>query len=141
MKAKLVPYIDEVTETQGKLFDYVALTYPEADTEDFTNAYLHSNTRKYIDQASAYVCTLDYQDLFEFFKKVDHYELKSGKSIQGFIPAWMGEFYSYYQFQSGLSSTEVIKQIPVKSLVKAYPGLHDLDLDLAVRKVLNALNT
>lgn len=140
MNKKLAPYIDEVTETQGKLFDFVALNYPEADTEDFINTYMQSATRKYIDEVSAYVCTLDYQDLFEFFKKTDHYELKPGKSIQGFIPAWMGEFYSLFQFKSGLSSSEVIKQIPVKNLKRAYYGLHDLDLDLAVNKELNLLN-
>lgn len=138
---KLAPYIDEVIETQGKLFDFVALTHPEADMEDFINAYMRSNTCKCIDQASGYVCTLDDQDLFEFFKKTDHYKLKPGKAIQGFIPAWMGEFYSLYQFQSSLSSAEVIEEIPVKSLVRAYSGLHDLDLDLAVCKILNALNT
>ena len=31
--------------------------------------------------------------------------------------------------------SEVVKKVPVTFLVKAYGGLHDLDLDLAVKKV------
>ena len=42
-------YLGEVVENQGKLFDYVAETFPDKDTEDFINAYMASKTRKYID--------------------------------------------------------------------------------------------
>ena len=34
-----------------------------------------------------------------------------------------------------MPSAEIIKKIPVDFLIKAYHGLHDLDLDLAVKKV------
>jgi len=34
-----------------------------------------------------------------------------------------------------MPSSEVIQKIPVDFLKKAYYGLHDLELDLAVRKV------
>lgn len=32
-------YLDEIIENQGKLFDYVAITYPNRDTEDFIRSY------------------------------------------------------------------------------------------------------
>ena len=32
-------------------------------------------------------------------------------------------------------SDEIVKKIPIEFLKKAYYGLHDLDLDLAVQKV------
>jgi len=55
--------------------------------------------------------------------------------LKGFMPDWIGEFYAYYQWFFDLSSASVLLKIPVSYLEMAYPGLHDLELDLAVRKV------
>lgn len=128
-------YLGEVVENQGKLFDYIANTFPEKDTEDFINAYMKSKTRKSIDEAKAYVNTMNPEELWEYFQQTDHYQLKQGKVMEGFIPDWIGEFYAYYQWYYNISSAEVNKKIPVDFLKKAYYGLHDLDLDLAVQKV------
>ena len=49
--------------------------------------------------------------------------------------SWIGEFYAYYQWYYNMPSSEVVQKIPVDFLKKAYYGLHDLELDLAVRKV------
>ena len=46
MKAYSEAYLEEVVENQGRLFDYVAETFPDKDTEDFINAYMMSKTRK-----------------------------------------------------------------------------------------------
>ena len=59
MRAYSDVYLGDVVENQGKLFDYVANTYPDKDTEDFINAYMTSKTRQSIDQAKAYVNTMD----------------------------------------------------------------------------------
>ena len=61
--------------------------------------------------------------------------LKPGKSIDGFIPDWIGEFYAYYQWFYNIPSAIVVKKIPVDFLINAYHGLHDLDIDIAVKKV------
>ena len=61
--------------------------------------------------------------------------MKPGKALEGFMPDWIGEFYAYYQWYFNLPSSEVILKIPVAFLKKAYYGLHDLDLKLAVKKV------
>lgn len=128
-------YLEEVVETQGKLFDYVAQNYPEKDTIDFMYSYMKSNTRKYIDQQQAYVNTMDVKTLWEYFCKTDAYKLKPGKAIEGFLPDWIGEFYAYYQWYYNIPSSTLVDKIPIDFLVKAYPGLHDLDLEVAVEKV------
>ena len=128
-------YLGEVVENQGKLFDYVAETFPDKDTEDFINAYMASKTRKYIDEAQAYVNTMDAEELWRYFTENENYHMKSGKSMTGFMPDWIGEFYAYYQWYYNIPSSEVVKKVPVDFLVKAYAGLHDLDLALAVQKV------
>lgn len=128
-------YLDEIIENQGKLFDYVAITYPDMDTEDFICSYMKSSTRKYVDEAQAFVCTMDAQTLWEYFLHTDRYELKKGPALGGFMPDWIGEFYAYYQWQYSIPSREVIKKVPIAYLKKTYAGLHDLELELAVRKV------
>ena len=128
-------YLNNVVDNQGKLFDFVSFSYPDCDTEDFIKSYMVSNTRKAIDEAKAYVNTMDYKTLLEYFIKNDNYTLKKGSSIEGFLPEWIGEFYAYYQWYYNISSKELVEKISIDFLKKAYAGLHDLELELAVKKV------
>lgn len=135
MSAYNEAYLKDVVENQGKLFDFVAQSFPDKDTKDFIQTYMRSKTRKDIDEAQAYVNTMDAKTLWNFFIETDNYNLKSGTALEGFLPDWIGEFYAYYQWLYEMPSAEVVKKIPVDFLIKAYPGLHDLDLELAVTKV------
>ncbi len=128
-------YLSDVVENQGKLFDLVAQEYPDKDTVDFISAYMTSKTRKNIDASQAYVNTMSARELWDYFCNTEGYKLKNGKSMEGFMPDWIGEFYAYYQWYYNIPSSEVIKKVPVSFLVKAYNGLHDLELELAVEKV------
>ncbi len=135
MAAYAEEYLNDVVENQGKLFDYVAQNYPKADTEYFIVSYMSSKTRKAVDEGKAYVSTMDYKELLAYFIETEGFNFKDGKAIEGFLPDWIGEFYAYYQWYYDVESSELVKKIPVGFLKKAYPGLHDLELDLAVKKV------
>lgn len=135
MRAHAQDYLNDVVENQGKLFDHVAQSYPDMDTEDFIKTYMASKTRKSIDEAKAYVNTMSAKELWEYFIETENYSLKSGKALNGFMPDWIGEFYAYYQWHYNISSVEVLEKVPLDFLEKAYYGLHDLELDLAVQKV------
>lgn len=135
MPAYSEAYLGDVVENQGRLFDLVSQNYPDKDTYDFIHSYMMSKTRKSIDEAQAYVNTMDAHELWDYFCKVEGFQLKDGKAMEGFMPDWIGEFYAYYQWYYDMPSRDVIKKIPVEFLVKAYRGLHDLELDLAVKKV------
>ena len=137
MRAYSEVYLNDVVENQGKLFDYVAQSFPDMDTEDFINTYMRSKTRISIDKAKAYVNTMDAKELWNYFTETEEYMLKPGKAMEGFVPDWIGEFYVYYQWYFDIPSAEVVKKITVDFLKKAYYGLHDLELDLAVKKVGN----
>ena len=63
MKAYAEAYLNDVVENQGKLFDFVAQSFPDKDTEEFINTYMKSKTRKSIDEAQAYVNTMDAKEL------------------------------------------------------------------------------
>ena len=135
MRAYAEAYLSDVVENQGKLFDFVAQSFPDKNTEDFINTYMKSKTRKSIDEAQAYVNTMDAEELWRYFTENENYHMKPGKALSGFMPDWIGEFYAYYQWYYNMPSSEVVQKIPVDFLKKAYYGLHDLELDLAVRKV------
>lgn len=135
MRAYEKVYLNDVVENQGKLFDLVAQSFPDKSTADFIKAYMAGKTRKSIDEGKAYVNTMDAKALLGYFLETEKYELKKGKAIEGFLPDWIGEFYAYYQWFYGMPSSEVIEKIPIDFLMKAYYGLHDLELDLAVQKV------
>ena len=108
---------------------------PNKDTGSFIKNYMQSKTRKSIDEGHAYVCTMDSKDLWNYYLKTDSPILIDGKSMDGFVPDWIGEFYAYYQWYYNLPSSEIINNVPIDFLKKAYYGLHDLELDLAVQKV------
>ena len=105
-------YLEEVVENQGKLFEYAEEHYPGIDVADFIESYMKSYTRAMVDEGQAYVCTMDAETLYNYFLENDKYEPKQGKTAGGFAPNWIGQF-----------------------MFEAYPGLHDLDLEVAVRKV------
>lgn len=135
MRAYSQEYLNDVVENQGKLFDFVAQMYPDNDTEDFIKTYMESKTRKSIDEAKAYVNTMSAKELWEYFTETEKYSLKAGKALDGFMPDWIGEFYAYYQWYYDIPSSEVLEKVPLDFIKKAYYGLHDLELDLAVQKV------
>ena len=135
MRAYSDAYLQDVVENQGKLFDFVAQSFPDKDTEDFIKSYIASKTRLNIDEEKAYVNTMDAKELWRYFTETEGYRLKEGKALDGFVPDWMGEFYAYYQWYFNLPSSDIIKKITVDFLKKAYYGLHDLELELAVQKV------
>ena len=109
MQAYSDVYLNDVAENQGKLFDFV--------------------------EAKAYVNTMDARELWEYFSDTEQFSLRNGEALKGFVPDWIGEFYAYYQWYYNIPSAEIVKKIPVDFLKKAYFGLHDLELSLAVQKV------
>ena len=135
MRAYSKLYLADVVENQGQLFDKISLNFPTKDTVDFIATYMQSKTRKSIDESQAYVNTMSASELLEYFIQTEGYVFKDGPALEGFVPDWIGEFYAYYQWYYNIPSAEVIRRVPIDFLVKAYRGLHDLDLELAVKKV------
>lgn len=135
MRAYEKEYLNDVVDNQGKLFDYISYHYPSWDTEYFIECYMKSKTRKAIDNGQVYVNTMNYKDLLQYFLQSDSFIPKKGTLIEGFMPEWIGQFYAYYQWYYNVSSGELVEKIPLDFLKKAYNGLHDLELELAVIKV------
>lgn len=133
MRAYSDAYLNDVVENQGKLFDFISQKYPQKDTADFIHAYMVSKTRKSIDEAQAYVNTMNANELWDYFEKQINMNLKMERHLKDFYQIDR-EFYAYYQWYYNLPSSDVVKIVPLDFLIKAYSGLHDLELELAVKK-------
>ena len=128
-------YLQEVSETQGALFERLQDSAPETDGLEFIRSYMKSDTRRFLDGGDAYLSTLGPKRLMDYYQAEDAYESRPGTPLRGFMPNWIGQFYAYYQWQTGESSRDIVERIPPEWLVSAYSGLHDLDMRLAVEKV------
>lgn len=135
MRAYSESYLEEVVETQGKLFDQAPQYYHGIDMKGFICAYMKSKTRGFIDVGQPYVCTMNAEELWKYFCEKENFVPQNGEVIGGFVADWIGEFYAYFQWYYNLASKEVVKLVPVDFLLVGYAGLHDLELDLAVKKV------
>ena len=60
------------------------------------------------------VNTMFAKELWDYFVETEGYKLKPGKSLKGFIPRWIGEFYAYYQWYYDIPSSGVIKKAPFR---------------------------
>lgn len=128
-------YLQEVSETQGALFERLQDSAPGIDGLEFIRSYMKSDTRRLIDQGDAYLATLGPKGLMDYYRTEDACEAKPGQPLRGFVPNWIGQFYANYQWQTNGLSGDIVDRIPPEWLVTAYSGLHDLDMKLAVEKV------
>ena len=135
-------YLEEVIENQGKLLEYAQDHCPGMDIEDFIDQYMKSRTRSLIDEGQAYVSTMDAESLFDYFLKNDKYELKQGKEAGGFAPDWIGQVLCFvFNGRTGCQAKKLSGFYRWKFMFEGYPGLHDLDLQVAVQKGRTTVRT
>lgn len=130
-----IAYRDEIVETQGRLFGWFQCENPDADGLDFIDAYMRGETRARIDDAAAVLSNMTAAELSEEFVAHDGYVKRPGRAIDPFAADWIGQFYAYYQWQTGARSRDIVSIFPSHVMCAAYPGLHDLDLSLAVERM------
>lgn len=128
-------YLQEISETQGALFERLQDVSPNVDGREFIRAYMKSDTRQFLDRGDVYLATLSPSELMDYYRTEDAHDIKDGRPFRGFAPNWIGQFYAQYQWQTGTESRDIVDQITPEWLESAYPGLHDLDMRLAVEKV------
>ena len=130
-----ISYRNEIVETQGRLFGHFQSEHPEADGQDFITAYMRGETRARIDDAAAILANMTAEELRDEFVACDGYAIRPGKAIDPFTADWIGQFYAYYQWQTGERSRDIVSRFPTQVMCAAYPGLHDLDLSLAAERM------
>ena len=127
-------YASDIIEETGLLFE--KSQKQGYDFEDFVNKYMNSHLRENIDERHAYYATMMNYDMLDFMLEEEKIKVKRNNNPFDYVLAnWIGEFYSYVQARSNLSSKEILKMLPIKKLMGMVRGLHDLDYSLAYKKV------
>jgi hypothetical protein len=130
------PYLEEVIETQGLLFENVV--YSGGDLIDFVNKYMNSELKHIIDNRGAIQTNMLYPEQLEELAKAENITPIKSLGFNDYMLAnWIGEFYAWIQWYTQLSSSFIIKMLPIKDFIVMSRGLHDLDIELAVQKVLH----
>lgn len=122
------PYLDEVEEETGKLFQsWAAKGY---DVNNMVTSYMKSLLRERIDKRYAWFCTKSASD------QEDEITPLMGSTIYDeTLCEWLGCFYSRLQSTKGIMSKQIIVKYPFLSMYTKSRVLHDLDMDLAIQKV------
>jgi hypothetical protein len=129
------PYLEEVIETQGLLFENVV--YDGGDMIDFVNKYMNSELKSGIDKRWAWHSNLLYPEQLEELEKEEHITpIKSQGFNDYMLASWIGEFYAWIQWYTQMSSAFIIRMLPIKEFIVMARGLHDLDMELVVQKIL-----
>ena len=131
-------YLGKAQMTLAWMFDY-AVNGCRIDVEEFyrmflTSAYVH----RFEKGNCSVVAGLSGVELAQrvIWERTPDEELPQPVFSLARSPEyWLGYSLAYYQWYYNLPSREVVKKIPLDFLEKVYYGLHDLELELAVKKV------
>lgn len=129
------PYMDEIRETQGYLFEIVALK--NLDFFDFVRKYMKSKLKNYIDHRSAVHSNMMGDEQFEWMCK--NYKLKEGCNVDFILANWLGEFYAVLQYNTKIESKDLVEILSPEKLFRMSRVLHDIGLDLVVGRVIKEL--
>jgi hypothetical protein len=106
------PYLDEVIETQGDLFEEVV--YSGGDLVDFTNKFMNSKMKRIIDERGPIHTNMIWNEQLECLEKegikVKELDKNDKYPFNDYMIAnWIGEFYAYMQWYTQMYSSYIIK--------------------------------
>ncbi len=118
---------------QGKLF---AMSGDKGyDSEKFIKAFMHSDIAKDLDSEFNFMQWAGKEYILERMEE----ELPDA-TVQGAVYHeetlfWIGYVYRYWQFYTGESSKEILKQAPVSKMNTLFFGYHTMSVELAIEKL------
>ena len=126
---------------QQELFEYAQKQ--NADIIQFAFDFLNSDfCNRSLDKPYSADQYMDIMNWLEFLEQEDiclsNYNTSDPISNQ--IAGWLGFTYRQIQIESGLSSSEIIRRVPVDRMILSYPGLHTVDEDMAADIIIHDFN-
>ena len=122
-------YLSDLADETGELFGYWAEHHMNMDA--MITCYLNSHFRENIDKRYAKFCTQTWQEMAEHFEKIP-----GEQPYDSMLCEWLGYFYTYLQGYTKMSSRELIDKYPFRVMYPRSNVLHDLDMELAIKKVV-----
>jgi hypothetical protein len=121
-------YIGDIAEETGTLFGYWADNH--LDMNQMVTSYLRSHLRENTDKRYARYCTQSWKEMADQFPSI-----YGEQAYDATLCEWLGYFYTYLQGYTNRSSRELIEKYPFQVMYPRSNVLHDLDMDLAIKKV------
>lgn len=126
-------YTDEITENQGRLFE---LAYDKGyNMEEFATKFMQSKFRNELDNRKPIQCNMFFDDMLNELLKYERFS-NGGPQLNPEICCWVGEFYSNIRDITCMSSRELIVILPFAKLYGMAKVLHDINMELAMEKVI-----
>lgn len=123
-------YIDDLAEETGELFGHWADNHMNMD--EMITRYMKSHFRENVDKRYAKFCTQPWDEMAQHFENIP-----GDKGFDPILCVWLGYFYTYLQEYTQVSSKDLINKYPFKTMYRSSNVLHDLDMELAIKKVLS----
>ncbi|MBR1453197.1 MAG: hypothetical protein IJ593_00910 [Lachnospiraceae bacterium] len=126
-------YLDDLAENTGWAFS----EWAEAgvNMHDAVTEYMKSDYRYYADKRYAVESTE------MWYEQKKHFNYTSGNfKYDSILCEWLGQFYTVIQSKTGKLSRDLIDILPFDKMYVLSRTLHDLDMDLAVDRVIKTLD-
>lgn len=135
-------YLNDLAEETGKLFETYDLE--RYDMNDIIPIYMKSNFRYGCDIRNARQATaLAWEQKIHLNDELSANNIVPNKnSFLQYDPvlcSWIGEFYTYFQAYTGWQSKKIINELPFKDMYIKGKGLHDLNPQYAVKKLVKEM--
>jgi len=141
MSAYSEVYVEDIQVTQGRVFLNIRDELPGVDERWFIEKYMKSDIRRLLDSANPKLAAKPSPELIHaFINRECGGEYKRGAEWGGFLPQWVGEMYSLYQWKYETPSAELVDVLPLSQMERLYVPLHQAGWDVAVKKIYNILN-
>ena len=125
----------QLASMQARIFEKSA--EKEIPSYFFIQDFMFSNDAKGLDDLS--FLTSGSSELEIYLNIINNLKRKTGTIYPSEIMHWIGFFYRYASYLSGLSSITIFKKISPQYLNKIYPLYHGLDIVKAVEMVFDDL--
>jgi hypothetical protein len=133
-------YVAQIKLTQGKVFDKIRDELPGVDEKWFIEKYMKSDIRRLLDGANPKLAAKPAPELIHaFINRECAGEYKHGDEWGGFLPQWVGEIYSLYQWKFNIPSAELIDILALSDMERMYIPGHQMGWDAAVNKIHSVL--
>lgn len=138
-RRKCLPsYIEEIEWEQESLFNIAWQN--NLDLQSFAENYFNSTIKDYVDMLVVRCTTMTGMELYEEFEKD---ELFSNVKVVNkedrrhlWQYEWVGVFYVNLMLATFITTKDLIKTIPVQWVLDRINGLHDKDVSLVARQVV-----
>ena len=127
-----------ICKQQQELFEYAQ--EHKADVVAFAEAFMKSNfCNRSLDKpysVDQYADIMNWLEFLEWEKITVRAVLQQQRPVSFRVAGWLGFTYRQLQIETGLQSRELWEKVPIERLIRAWPGLHTVDEDMAAEIIM-----